>query len=100
MHTQVGLDAFISPPGYAFSGVRSFTAGLLGAEGLLNSEELNLWVDEVSSCLGLLINLTEHGKEGRVRLRNLRLPRPSSNEAIGPVELLSRLMAVIAAAPQ
>jgi hypothetical protein len=66
----------------------------------LSSAELTLWVDELSSCLGLLINLVEHDTELRGRMRGMRLPASAPGaEAEGVVALLSTLMAVAASQP-
>ena len=68
--------------------------------GSLNRDELNAWVDELSSCLGLLINLVENDKELRGRLRTARLLPGEGAGGAGMVVLLSRLMATAAAQPK
>jgi len=60
---------------------------------LNNSNDLTAWVDEVSGCLGLLINLVEHSVELRERMRAVAIPKgDGSDEEMQLVPLLSRLM--------
>ncbi len=63
---------------------------------------LGAWVDELSSCLGLLINLAGCGPDLRRRLRELRLPAAggaaAGGSATGLVALLCGLISSVAGA--
>lgn len=71
---------------------------VLSAGALSSSEDLNSWVDEVSGCLGLLINLVEHSKDLRTRMRSLNLAGQGDEAEVRLVPLLSRLMSTAMAA--
>jgi len=61
-------------------------------KGALNSSDhMNAWVDEVSGCLGLLINVVEHSKPLRARMRSLKLASGEGSD-MELVPLLSGLM--------
>ena len=65
-----------------------------GAVG--SAADLGAWVDELSGCLGLLINLVEHSKELRTRMRSVGVAKTDGEEGqVQLVPLLSRLVATV-----